>query len=63
MADLSYILAMAVSALAGDLIGLIYNGLSGDLTVPILLKSAVVAVIAGGTFLYFFHDVRQGEDA
>jgi Domain of unknown function (DUF5671) len=56
-------LAMAVSALAGDLIGLIYNGLSGDLTVPILLKSAVVAIIAGGTFLYFFSDVRQGEDA
>ena len=55
-------LAMAVSALAGDLIGLVYNGLSGDLTLPILLKSTVVALIAGGTFLYFFNDVRQGED-
>jgi Domain of unknown function (DUF5671) len=56
-------LAMAVSALAGDLIGLVYNALSGDLTLPILLKSAVVAIIAGGTFFYFFNDVRQGEDA
>lgn len=59
---LTYVtLALAVSALAGDLAGLVYNGLSGDLTVPILLKALVVAVVAGGTFFYFYTDVRQGE--
>lgn len=56
-------LALAVSALAGDLAGLVYNALSGDLTLPLLLKALVVAVIAGGTFWYFYNDVRQGEDA
>jgi len=55
-------LALAVSAIAGDLASLVYNALSGDLTVPILLKSAVVLVIAGSAFGYFFLDVRQGED-
>lgn len=61
---LTYVtLALAVSALAGDLIGLVYNALNGDLSTPVLLKSLVVALIAGGTFLYFFYDVRQGEDA
>ena len=55
-------LALAVSAMAGDLATLIYNALSGDLTVPLLLKSAVVLIIAGGTFSYFFNDVRHGED-
>jgi hypothetical protein len=61
---LTYVtLALAVSAMAGDLAGIVYNALSGDLTLPIILKSLVVALIAGGTFLYFFNDVRQGEDA
>lgn len=55
-------LASAICALAGDLAGLVYNGLSGDLTVPILLKALVVALIAGGTFWYFYNDVRQGEE-
>ena len=61
---LTYVtLALAVSALAGDLAGLVYNALNGDLTLAIVWKSLVVAVIAGGTFLYFFNDVRQGEEA
>jgi Domain of unknown function (DUF5671) len=60
---LTYVtLAMAVSAMAGDLAGIVYNALSGDLTLPILFKSLVVALIAGGTFLYFYHDVRHGEE-
>ena len=61
---LTYItLALAVSAMAGDLANLVYSALSGDLTVPVILKSLVVALISGGTFLYFYNDVRQGEDA
>ena len=55
-------LALAVSALAGDLAGLVYNALSGDLTAPIALKALVVALVAGGTFYYFHADVRKGED-
>jgi len=54
-------LAMAVSALAGDLITLIYFALSGELTVPFLLKVLVVAVVSGGTFLHFMVDMRHGE--
>ncbi len=61
---LTYItLAMAVSAMAGDLANIVYSALSGDLTLPVILKSLVVAAISGGTFLYFYNDVRQGEDA
>jgi Domain of unknown function (DUF5671) len=54
-------LALAVSALAGDLASLVYGALGGELTLPLILKALVVAVAAGGTFLYFFNDVRQGE--
>ena len=61
---LTYItLALAVSAMAGDLANIVYSALSGDLTLPVILKSLVVALISGGTFLYFYSDVRQGEDA
>ena len=56
-------LALAVSALAGDLASLVYSALGGDLTLPLILKTLVVAIVAGGAFLYFFNDVRQGEDA
>jgi hypothetical protein len=54
-------LAMAVSALAGDLITLVYFALSGELTMPFVLKVLVVALVSGGTFQYFLADVRQGE--
>ena len=54
-------LAFAVSALAGDLASLVYSALGGDLTLPLILKALVVAVVAGGTFLYFFNDIRRGE--
>lgn len=56
-------LALAVSALTGDLIGLVYSFLNGDLTTNVLLKFLIVGAIAGGTFLYFLNDVRHGEDA
>ena len=45
-----------------DRASLVYGALSGDLTLPLILKTLVVALVAGGTFLYFFNDVRQGED-
>ena len=52
-----------MSALAGDLASLVYNLLDGALTLPFALKTLAVAVIAGGTFFYFYNDIRQGEDA
>lgn len=39
---------------------LVYNGLGGDFGTRFLLKVITVAVIAGGIFSYFLHDVRQG---
>ncbi|MBF0513803.1 MAG: hypothetical protein HQK81_07025 [Desulfovibrionaceae bacterium] len=54
-------LFVASVALAGDLIGLVYNALGGELTIRFALKVATVAVIAGGVFLYFLGDVRKGE--
>ena len=54
---------MAVSALAGDLATMVYDTLSGALTAPVALKVLIVALVAGGTFFYFYNDIRQGEDA
>lgn len=56
-------LALSVCALASDLATLVYKGLGGDLTAPLLLKVLVVALVAGGTFLYFHHDVKERESA
>ena len=55
-------LALAVSALAGDLGSIVYSALGGELTLRLILKTLAVAVVAGGTFFYFFNDVRQGEN-
>ena len=54
-------LFFAAVAIAGDLIGLIYNALGGELTVRFLLKVAVVGVTSGGTFAYFFTDIRKDD--
>jgi hypothetical protein len=54
-------LFIAAVSLTGDLTYLVYNALGGELTIRFLLKVATVAVIAGGTFLYFLTDIRKEE--
>lgn len=56
-------LALSTCGLAGDLASIVYSALGGELTLRLILKTLAVALVAGGTFLYFFNDVRQGEDA
>jgi Domain of unknown function (DUF5671) len=54
-------LVFAGCTLVGDAISLVYNFLSGDLSARFLLKSFVVALIAGGIFVYFLGDAEQGD--
>jgi hypothetical protein len=54
-------LYVAAFTLAGDLISLVYNTLGGELTIRLILKMTVIAVLAGGNFLYFFSDMRREE--
>ncbi len=59
---LTYIsLVIAGCVLVGDAISLVYNFLSGELTTRFLLKSLVIAAIAGGIFVYFFGDAEKGD--
>lgn len=43
----------------GDLVVLVYNLLSGELTIRFLLKIAAVFLVAGATFWYYFWEVRN----
>jgi len=52
-------LMVASSVLIGDVITLVYNVLSGELSVRFVLKVATVAFIAGGAFFYYLSDVRE----
>ena len=52
-------LLIAASVLLGDLITLVYNLLSGELSVRFVLKVLVVAAIAGCGFGYFLRLIRQ----
>ncbi len=59
---LSYItIFIAAAAVLGDVTALVYNFLGGALTVRILLKVLVVAVIAGSAFTYYLLDLRKEE--
>ena len=40
---------------------LVYNLLGGEVTTRFLAKVVVVAVIAGGIFHYYMHDLRREE--
>jgi len=51
----------AASVLLGDVTALVYNALSGELTVRFLLKIATVGLIAGTIFTYYLKDLRRDE--
>jgi hypothetical protein len=55
-------LVIAGSTLVGDAISLVYNLLDGEMTTRFFLKSLVVAVIAGGIFIYFIKDAERGDE-
>jgi len=56
-------LLVAAAVIVGDLITLIYNLLSGELSTRFILKVLVVAAIAGSGFGYFLHLVRVDNQA
>jgi Domain of unknown function (DUF5671) len=54
-------LFVASSVLIGDVIALVYNLLSGEVTVRLILKILTIAVIAGATFTFYLWDIRIDE--
>ena len=54
-------LTIASGVLIGDFITLVFNVLSGELSVRFMLKVATVAGIAGATFLYYLLDLQADE--
>jgi len=56
-------LFVAAAVVIGDAIALIYNLLSGELTVRFVLKALVVAAIAGAAFGYYLWSVRADDEA
>jgi hypothetical protein len=54
-------LFVASISIVTDLIVLIIRLLEGDITLRFILKIAVVAVLAGGTFAYYLCDLRRDE--
>lgn len=55
-------LLLAAALLLGDLVAVIHAFLSGDLTAQFFAKAGVVAVVAGGAFLFYRADL-DGEEA
>lgn len=61
---LTYVtLFIAVSILVGDLTALFFNLLSGEVTLRFLLKFAIVGVLAGCVFGYYFLSMRADDEA
>lgn len=56
-------LALAAFVVLGDLISLVYSLLSGELTVRFVLKSLIVAAIAGAVFGYYLWSVQADDRA
>lgn len=54
-------LFFAAGILIGDMTALVYNLLGGEATPRFLCKVAVVAMIAGGIFHFYMHDLRREE--
>ncbi len=60
---LTYItLFIAAGIIIGDLISLVFNLLSGDLTLRFALKVLSIAAIAGTIFGYYLWDLKRDED-
>ena len=60
---LTYIaLVITAGVLVGDLITVVFNFLSGDLTSKLLLKATVVAVIAGAIFIHYGRNAERSGD-
>jgi hypothetical protein len=56
-------LLIAAGVIVGDFISLVFSMLSGELTLRFLLKTAVVAAIAGAGFGYFTWVTRVDDQA
>lgn len=54
-------LFFATMALMSDGGALVYNVLAGEITIRFIFKVLAIAIIAGGNFMYFLHDMRQEE--
>lgn len=54
-------LILASCTLIGDAIGLVYNFLAGELSIRLILKLIVIAILAGGVFFYFIRDAEEGD--
>jgi hypothetical protein len=54
-------LFVAAAVLIGDIIGLVYSLLGGELTVRFILKVSTIAVIAGTVFGHYLRDLRIEE--
>jgi hypothetical protein len=54
-------LFVASSVLIGDVIALVYNLLSGELTVRFILKVVTIAAIAGSALTFYLWDIRADE--
>ncbi|SFK46697.1 DUF5671 domain-containing protein [Methylocapsa palsarum] len=54
-------LFVAAIIFAGDLVALVQSVLGGALTSRFFFKSLTIAIVAGGLFAFFLHDVRQDE--
>lgn len=54
-------LFIASGVLIGDVIGLVYNLLGGDLTIRFILKVLTIAVIAGAAFAFYLSHIRADE--
>jgi Domain of unknown function (DUF5671) len=55
-------LLVAASVIVGDSITLVYNLLSGEITVRFLLKVVVVAMITGTIFGYYWRSIRRDSE-
>ncbi|MCT2533629.1 DUF5671 domain-containing protein [SAR92 clade bacterium H231] len=55
-------LGIVVCILVGDMITLLYTFLSGELSLRFVLKTLIVAAIAGGVFYYYLYLIRQDNE-
>jgi hypothetical protein len=55
-------LFVAACVLIGDVVGLIYGLLGGELTVRFVLKTLIVGGIAGAVFWYYLSGLRVDEE-